>query len=74
MLSIVTVFWGDLVALIKGWQTVVNKKALYSLLAGTIATGFVGIVLGSFLESVRTACCNRFYAVDYRYPCFLISG
>ncbi|NLX91260.1 MAG: undecaprenyl-diphosphate phosphatase [Firmicutes bacterium] len=53
MLSIVTVFWGDLVALIKGLANNREQKKLFILLlVGTIATGFVGLVLGSFFKSL----------------------
>jgi len=53
MLSIITVFWGDLVALFKGLaKSREQKKLLFLLLIGTIVTGVVGTVLGSFLKGL----------------------
>ncbi len=53
MLSIITVFWGDLLALFKGLASSREQKKLFLLLlTGTIATGFVGIVLGSFFKGL----------------------
>lgn len=53
MISILTVFWGDLAALIKGLANNREQKKLFVLLlTGTIATGFVGIVMGSFFKGL----------------------
>ena len=55
MLSIITVFWGDLVALFKGLASSGSneqKKLFILLLAATMATGFVGIGMGSFFKGL----------------------
>jgi undecaprenyl-diphosphatase len=54
MLSILVVFWGDLVALVKGLfhNSRRQKKLFYLLLIGTATTGFVGLAMGSFLKGL----------------------
>lgn len=53
MLSIITVFWGDLAALVKGLRESSEQKKLFILLlTGTIATGVMGLFLGSFFKGL----------------------
>ncbi|MGI5883221.1 MAG: undecaprenyl-diphosphate phosphatase, partial [Dethiobacteria bacterium] len=54
MLSILVVFWEDLVALIGGLfkKNRGQKKLFFLLLVATAVTGFIGLAMGAFLKGL----------------------